>query len=268
MVVTGASGFIGRHLVTSFTNAGWNVRGLSRPGWELGRPLGSALDKAEVVIHTALVPYTKPEAHQQNVDGSRAVFLEVRDHPPTRLVFLSSVAARADARSMYGRDKFALESSLTDERELAIRPGLVLGDGGLFHRITSTVARGPIVPLVAGGHQLIHTVHVDDLTDAVAAAIEEGRSGRMTVAERAPVRFRDLLRETARQMHRRVLFVNVPADLVALVLLSAEKLGISLPVSRDNLIGLQTTELVEPDEIPGVHFRDYRASLASLMDPA
>ena len=185
--------------------------------------------------------------------------------PPTRLVFLSSISARHDALSVYGRDKFELESLLRGPRELVVRPGLVLGDGGLFHRIRSIVARRPVVPLVGGGQQLIQTVHIDDLIAAISAAIREGRSGTLTVAEPTPVRFRELLAECAQQMHRRVLFIPVPAPVVALVLVSAERLRIRLPVSRDNLVGLQTTVVAKTDDIPGVDIRDYRSSLASLI---
>ncbi len=265
MVVTGATGFIGRHLVKRFTAAGWKVRSLARPTWELGRPLGAALDGADVVVHAALASYAAPDAHQRNVEGSRLLVEEIRDHPPTRLVFLSSISARHDALSVYGRDKFELESLLRGPRELVVRPGLVLGDGGLFHRIRSIVARRPVVPLVGGGQQLIQTVHIDDLIAAISAAIREGRSGTLTVAEPTPVRFRELLAECAQQMHRRVLFIPVPAPVVALVLVSAERLRIRLPVSRDNLVGLQTTVVAKTDDIPGVDIRDYRSSLASLI---
>jgi NADH dehydrogenase len=268
VVVTGANGFIGRHLVKHFTAAGWEVRSLARPTWELGRPLGSVVDGADLVIHTALAPYSSPDAHERNLEGSRVLIEEVRNHPPTRLIFISSVSARPDARSSYGRDKFALQSMLAGPRELAIRPGLVLGDGGLFHRIRSVLRRGRVVPLVGGGRQLVQTVYVDDLVAAASAAVDQGLSGVITVAERTPVRFSELLRETARLMHRRVLFVSVPARLVALGLMSAEKLGIALPVSRDSLVGLQTAELAEVDDIPGVEVRDFRASLASLIEPA
>jgi NADH dehydrogenase len=263
-VVPGASGFSGRHVVKRSTTEGWLVRPLARPTWELGRPLGDALDGADVVVHTALASYSAPEAHRRNLDGSRLVIQEVRGHPPTRLVFISSISARADARSAYGRDKFELQSSLAGPRELAVRPGLVLGDGGLFHRIRSIVARR-VVPLVGGGHQMVQTVHIDDLIAAISVAIRDGRSGTLTVAEHTPVRFRDLLGECARQMHRRVLFVPVPTWLVAIALASAERLRIPLPVSRDNLVGLQTTEVASTDDQPGLEIRDYRSSLASLI---
>jgi NADH dehydrogenase len=269
MVVTGANGFIGQHLVSHFADAGWDVRSLARPDWELTQPLGSSLTGAEVVVHTALVPYARPKAHDLNVSGSRMVIEEVRAQRGTRLIFLSSVSARATAGSSYARDKYEIQSMLNGPFELAVRPGLVLGNGGLFDRIRSVVARGRIVPLVGGGHQRVQTVHIDDLVQAIDAAIRTERAGVLTIAESTPVEFRTLLAECARQMNRHVFFVSVPARLVGMILSALEGLGFVLPVSRDNLIGLQSTETADVgDDLRtlGVSIRDYRASLQSIVN--
>lgn len=269
MVVTGGRGFIGRHLVEHFTKAGWEVRSLARPTWELRQPLGQGLIGADVVVHTALAPYARGDAHEVNVVGSRLLVEEVRRHPPTRFIFLSSVSARANAASAYGRDKFEIQSMLAGPRELSIRPGLVLGDGGLFDRIRSTLMHGRIVPLIGGGHQPLQTVHIDDLVTSIDASIRLGRSGVLTVAEQNPVEFRTLLFECARLMRRRVLFLPVPVRLVAVALRLAELVRIHLPVSRDNLLGLQTTEPADVDNDLaglGVKVRDYRDSLAAIIE--
>jgi nucleoside-diphosphate-sugar epimerase len=266
-VITGGSGFIGRHLVRHLEDAGWEVRAPARAQWDLGRPLGPLLDGADVVVHGASVPYDQPRASELNRMGTRLILGEVRGRTRVRLVFLSSLSARSGATSQYGNDKFELQSLLAGPSELAIRPGLVLGDAGLFDRIRRIVARGGIVPLVGGG-QMVQTVHVDDLVAAIVVAIDRELDGVIAVAESRPVTFRALLVEAARQMDVRVRFAPVPFWAVDAGLRTARALRLRLPVSSENLSGLRS---LQPEDVAadesrlGIPIRDYRASLAAII---
>jgi nucleoside-diphosphate-sugar epimerase len=266
-VVTGGSGFIGRHLVRQLEETGWDVRAPSRAQWELGRPLGPLLDGADVVIHGAFVPYDQPNASELNRVGTRLILGEVRGRGSVRFVFLSSISARAGTPSRYGRDKFELQSVLAGPSELAVRPGLVLGDAGLFDRIRGLVGRGGIVPLVGGGRTL-QTVHIDDLVAAIGIAVDRKLDGVLTIAESQPVTFRALLLEAARQMGVRVRLVPVPFWAVDAGLRIARVLRVRLPVSSDNLSGLRA---LQPEDVTAdtarleMPIRDYRASLAAII---
>lgn len=267
MVVTGSTGFIGHHLVAHFSAAGWEVRAPSRPAWELGRGLGAVLNGADVVVHAAFVPYDQPGASQTNLEGSRALIDEVRSSGHTRLVFLSSMSAHPAARSAYGRDKLAIQSWLSGPSDLTIRPGLVLGESGLFARIRHLVSRGGLIPLV-GGAQQVQTVHVDDLVAAVDAAIQKELAGIVTVAEPRPVAFRRLLEDTARLVGANPRFIPIPYWPLDAALRVAGVVRLKLPVSRDNLDGLravQPADVTADLERLGVPIRDYRASLRVIL---
>jgi NADH dehydrogenase len=288
VVITGANGFIGARLVEYFSSDGWEVRalvygepahqlpGVSYRQWTLGEPLGrDALEGADCVIHGAFVKYDQTNASHLNIDGSERLLAECRATGVGRIVFLSSMSAKRDAISQYGRDKFRLQEALDGPRELVVRPGLVLGDGGLFHSLQRFVLGRGVVPLV-GGRQLIQTVYIDDLASAIQAGVRQGMAGIVTVAEREPVSFRELLAETARLLGRRVMFVPVPYRAVDLGMRVAGLLRVRLPVSLDNLAGLRGLEAqdVGPDlQRLGIDIRDYGASLraillaASLVDP-
>lgn len=280
VVITGANGFIGSHLVGRFVADGWAVRALvqripDRPvvgvdyrTWHLADPARTELlAGADCLIHCAFAPYDRPDATELNVEGSRRLLETARAAGVGRTIFLSSIAARAGAPSRYGRDKFVIQALFDGPRELVIRPGLVLGHGGLFERIRRFVARRRVVPLVGGG-QRFQTVHVDDLGAAIDIGIERGLSGIVTVAEPEPVAFGELLRETVRQMGVNVRFVPVPYAAVALAMRVARAVHIRLPVSADNLEGLR---VVQPEDVRddlarlGLTVRDYRASLRALM---
>lgn len=280
IVITGANGFIGRHLVRHFDEAGWTVRALvhrvpeaQRLGveyrqWQLGDPLGTALDGAGALIHAASVPYDRDDASRTNVEGSARLLAESRGAGVGRVVFLSSMSARLGAISQYGKDKQQIASTFDSPTELVVRPGLVLGDGGLFHRLRRFVEGRRVVPLVGGGHQLFQTVFVEDLASAIVAALERGLDGSVTIAEREPVEFRELLAEIARQRRVRVRFIPVPYRPVAWAMRAAVAVGLRLPVSTDNLLGLRAlaTDDVSADlERVGVEIRDYRATLRAIF---
>ena len=236
--------------------------------WRLRDPAGDALRDADVLIHCAFVAYDKAEASAVNVEGSARLLAEGRQHGVRSAVFLSSMSARRDAANQYGRDKAAIAATFDGPGDLVIRAGLVLGHGGLFHRIRGFIATRRVVPLVGGGGQLIQTVFVEDLTAAIAAGLRLGLSGTLTVAEPEPVHFRELLAETARQMGVRVLFVPVPLRVVEWALRVAALFRLRLPVSADNLLGLggaRPADVREDLRRLGVSVRNYRESLHTLL---
>jgi hypothetical protein len=68
---------------------------------------------------------------------------------------------------------------LDPARDLVIRPGLIIArEGrGLFQQMRDTTRRTRLVPLFGGGVQPLQTVHVDDLCEAFARALERGVTG-------------------------------------------------------------------------------------------
>jgi NADH dehydrogenase len=284
VVITGASGLIGRHLCDHFRSAGWHVRALLRepgaypfrqPGVEIHRlDLPSHVEQdafvgAAAVVHAAYATRARDagEARRVNEAGTERVLAQARA-VDARFVFISSLSAQPDATSYYARSKLALESRLLPQRDLAVRPGLVLAhDGGLALRIWRTVARTHLVPLLDGGSQVVQTVHVDDLCAAVGRAIERGLTGTVSIAEPAGLTMRDLLDALACAARVRALRVRIPAAPVLAILRAAERVGLRLPVSSDNLLGLVSLRAVttRPDlERIGVPLRDARASIREL----
>lgn len=278
-VITGANGFIGGHLVRQFDEAGWAVRALvhrppivRRPTveyrtWDLGEPARAWLDSAGALIHAAFMPYDRPNASRTNIEGTARLLAESREVGVGRVIFLSSMSARAGALSQYGRDKLLIGGQFDRPSELVVRPGLVLGNGGLFDRLRRFVESRRVVPLVGGGHQMFQTVYVEDLAGAISTALARGLDGTVTIAEREPVEFRELLAEMARQSGARVRFVSVPYRPVAWAMTVARAVHLPLPVSADNLLGLRamTTDDVSSDlGRLGVEIRDYRATLRAI----
>jgi nucleoside-diphosphate-sugar epimerase len=288
VAVTGAAGFVGQALCRTFAQRGLRVRALVRgpgavdlgPGVARARcvlPDGidpAALAGVDVLVHAAWATReTDPERAQRvNEDGTRRLLEGARGAGVPSCVFISSIAARADAPSHYGRSKFAAERLFDGPGDLVVRPGLVLGAGGrgLFQQLLGAAERLHVVPLFAGGRQPLQTVHVDDLCAAVAAALERGIIGAVAVAEPEPIAMRDFLRAMVRLRRIRCLFVPLPFGPMLAALRTAERVGVTLPLRSESLLGLAGMQrvAVEADLARlGVVVRPALESLTALLTP-
>jgi NADH dehydrogenase len=209
VAVTGAAGFVGGALCRALVRHGFTVRALVRdrsaarldPALQRARcalPDGidpRAFEGVDVLVHAAWATRETDAAKARlvNEDGTRRLLDAARRASVRSRVFLSSIAARPDAPSYYGRSKWEAERLFDDPADLIVRPGLVLGPGGqgLFQQLLGAAERLHVVPLFAGGRQPLHTVHIDDLCDAVVVALQRGLTGTIAVAEPEPIAMKD-----------------------------------------------------------------------------
>jgi nucleoside-diphosphate-sugar epimerase len=288
VAITGASGFVGRHLCRHFLARGCQVRGLvrdTRAGSALdprverfccdlpGRIDVEAFREVAVLIHCAYTSrFVSPDqARRVNEEGTARVLALSRENGVGRFVFVSSTSAHPDARSYYGKSKLALEGRLDPARDLIVRPGLVLGpDGGLFQRLVASLRRTGVLPLFGGGRQPVQTVHVDDLCVAVGRAIERGLTGTYVVAEPDGMPLRELLQLVARKLGRRAVALPLPAGPVLACLRVTEALRLPLPISSENVLGalsLRSQPSARDLDAIGVRLRGAAESLDQLLGP-
>jgi nucleoside-diphosphate-sugar epimerase len=224
---------------------------------------------ADVVIHCAYMSRhtTLEEARRVNEVGTERVLALARKHG-SRFVFISSTGAHEDALSYYGQSKLTIEGWLDPTRDLIIRPGLILGDGGLFKRISASLSRFGFIPVFDGGRQMIQTVHVEDLSAATVTAIERGLTGTYVVAEPDGLELRELFRAMGKRMGRKCRLVPLPATPVLAGLRLAERMGLRLPLTSENVLGARSLR-VQPSrgdlERIGIRVRTVQESLDDLL---
>lgn len=192
VALTGATGFIGRHITASLVAEGIRVRALKRTAtsvttaaaveWVTG-DLGDAASLSELVrgadtvIHCAgAVRGSSSEALDSvNAEGTaRLARAAAEEGGVRRFLLVSSLAAREPGLSWYAASKHRAEEVLAraagDDFAWAVfRPTAVYGPGDQEMRPLFLAMRRGLLPVLGDRDGLISLLHVEDLVRAVMA---------------------------------------------------------------------------------------------------
>jgi nucleoside-diphosphate-sugar epimerase len=262
--ITGISGYLGGRLAAHFAARGHQVSGSARRPTELpygcktavmslGEPFAEApFEGADVVIHTA--HDFSPDAAERNVFGTRAWFEAAARCGVARQSFLSSHSSRADAPSDYGRIKFSLEQFFLDAGQSVLRPGLVIGNGGLFAKQRVALLRTPVMPVIDQGAEPVALVGIEHFLDAVTVILDLNRTGVFHLLYEEPPTSREYVRAVKANAGQRVLFL--PISLKSAIAMARIVRALHLPIP------------VDPDQIQSLslsHSAAWRSDLPELL---
>lgn len=238
VAVTGASGFVGPHLVAALNRHGWTVRLLLRRWSPLpslagveadivwgdlsdGRALAQLVEGAQAIVHAAgLIKARHPSDFLAvNRDGTARLAALA---PEARFLLLSSLAAREPGLSPYGASKRAAEEVLAGRVGpwLAVRAPAVYGPGDRETLAYFRAAERGIGPIPRGAAARLSLIHVEDLAEAMALAldrplpsavceVDDGRAGGYSYADMADA--------AGRALGRRVTPLPVPRPVMEAV---------------------------------------------------
>lgn len=228
VLVTGGSGFVGRHLAPRLQSEGFDVVALSRHrsgprgvdvvrGDVGDRPsLDAALEGVDAVVHLVAIITERGEQtfDRVNVGGTKNLLEAMRARGVERLVHLSALGTSADDRFPYLRSKWQGEEAVraSDRSYTILKPSVLHGEGaGFFRPIVWSLRWAPVYPMVARGRTRFSPLWIEDLGRCVVASLR-GAHERATLDIGGPevLTFADIVRLVMEALGKKRRIVSTP----------------------------------------------------------
>ena len=240
VAVTGATGFLGRHLVRILAADGWRVRVLARrdvvgsdwTGLEPQVVIGGLGDRpalarlcadAVVVVHVAglIKAPSRAQFDSINVEGTKAV-AQAAATAGSRVIMVSSLAAREPTLSDYAASKRAGEDAaraVIGEALTIVRPPAIYGPGDMETLELFRVAQAsPWLPVLDPRARLA-LVHVEDAARQISDLVGRWRPGTFALSD---VRtdgysWRDVMTAAADAVGRKTRLQRIPDSVITAI---------------------------------------------------
>jgi nucleoside-diphosphate-sugar epimerase len=242
VAVTGASGFIGRHVTAALAARGDVPVAIARPFH--AATLANAFRNVDTIVHLAglTAAVRDQDLLIANLDGTRTI-AEAAAAAGARMIHVSSLAAAGPAPASapraeddapapitpYGRSKLEGERAVvatTGLRWTILRPGAVYGPGTNALLPLFRAAAFGILPL-AGREGAAYTfVHIDDVVRAITAAIDIEFTGPVFVGHPRPVSTRELMEAVRAASGGTATIVRVPLALTRIAAAGGDLAGL------------------------------------------
>lgn len=275
VLVTGGSGFIGRHVIHHLAKIGRCVivptRRIERakhlqvlPTVEVvqadlydDKRLHSLVREVDAVINLVGILHSRPP-HGNAPYGSD--FSHVHVELPKRLVracaeegvhrflHISALGADPNAPSMYLRSKAAGEAAALSESSVAttiFRPSVVFGEQDHFLNLFASLQKYlPVMPL-ARADAKFQPVYVDDVARAIVLALDDMRSAGKVIELAGPKVYtlRELVQLAARYSGHPRPVIDLPDSVGYLEAWMMEHLPGKTVMSRDNLDSMKVDNI-------------------------
>jgi uncharacterized protein YbjT (DUF2867 family) len=248
ILLTGASGTVGRALLPLLLAAGHDVRALARDPRGLGRhrvnvqiALGDlarlgdrhlqrqALRGADTVIHLAAAIRDEPHARVEELNGlATARLLRAAERAGIeRFVFFSALGASEFQRTRFFRAKALAEKAVVESPlpTTIFSPSIVYDPDDRWVRLMKRLALLPAVPISGSGEARFEPIWAHDVARCVVASLHnDAGNARYELAGPQVLSYDKIARIVARASGRRRPLVHVPLGLVHLTLVTLRRL--------------------------------------------
>jgi nucleoside-diphosphate-sugar epimerase len=289
LFITGATGFIGRSLVSKLDPAPYgSVYLLSRTGavesfppeshvqvikGDLRQPeiYADALASCRTVVHLAAVTGQAARAQyfEVNTRGAEELIKQCERHGVENFLYVSTIAVKYQDKSRY---YYAQTKALGEEavrrsrlRYLIVRPTIVIGPGGGPWRALSKLARGPFVALPGDGKARMQPIALEDIVACLRTILAENLFTNQVIELGGPEEI--TCEQFLKKIHKRYrgkepAVFHLPLKPLIAILSAMEKIfSNSAPVNAGQLSAFWQDSTAEPIHLHGPHWAPALAGL-------
>jgi uncharacterized protein YbjT (DUF2867 family) len=268
ILLTGANGFVGSHVLPALLAAGHDIVALVRSD-RAGDDLLARLDPADrvrvtlrhsdvtepeslpfalagvhAIVHLAAIPRdfsNGRDLRRVNTDGTRYLVEAAKAAGVRRFVHLGAMGVTDDPSLHYASSKARAEALVAGSGLDAtiLKPSLMWGEGDGFFRLIALLARlSPgILPVPGDGKARFQPLWVGDLARVVVLALERPESIGNAYELGGPAywTYTEITREVLAALGKQRLIVPMPVPLISLVAGASELVHLPFPVATDQL---------------------------------
>jgi NADH dehydrogenase len=269
ILVTGASGFVGGHVVPALRAAGHELRALVRSPKQAGdldavlvqgdvtdpSSVRSAVDGCDTVVHLVAIRQGSREQFQRiMIDGTRNLIAAAKDAGVKRFVLMSALGTSAETKDLVPY----FDAKWTEEQDVKtsgipyviFRPSFIFAkDGGILPTFSKLARLTPVTPITGSGAQRIQPIWADDVAAYFAKSVDLEAATNRTFELGGPeaVTWNEFWERLKRARGIRRPSVHVPMGLMRLNALVTERLPGNIPLTRDLLKMLEAGDNVVTD---------------------
>ncbi len=267
VLVTGASGFVGREVTKTLVERGVQVRAMVRSarGAELLADIDCELVRGDVgdpaslvaaargmrsIVHLVAIIEGAPETFERVMAAGTGNLVEAsREAGVRRIVLMSALGTGPEATIPYFRAKWAAEQAV--ERSGAgytiLRPSFILGPGGgALPRLARLARLLPITPVLGPGTQRVQPIWIGDVVRAIGLALEQETGELVELGGPDTVTWNELWQRLKTALGTRRPSFHIPFWLAKGPAALLEQLP-SAPLTRDQLQMLEGPDNVVTD---------------------
>jgi uncharacterized protein YbjT (DUF2867 family) len=271
VLVTGANGFVGRHVVRALVPRSEMVRAMVRSDrgaavlagvdCDLVRgdvtdpeSLRAAVTGCDAVVYLVAILAGRAGAFDRVIaQGTRNLLEAAREAGVRRWVQMSVLGASRETKDLvpYFHAKWEAEEAVRASGlpHAILRPSFVFGpDGGLVPRLARIARLAPVTPILGPGTQRLQPIWVDDVAEIVARCASGEQNGLLELGGPDVVSWNELWTRLKTALGTRRPDLHLPFWFVRPQAVLLERLP-NPPVTRDQLTMLEAGDNVaEPND--------------------
>jgi uncharacterized protein YbjT (DUF2867 family) len=243
ILITGATGYIGRHLVARLVAQGERPRCLVR---EMNRAkrilptdkvelvqgattspasLDAAVQGVDTIVHAAFLTAdrkqsTGNEYEKTNVQGTTHLIQAAKKAGVKRVVEIGGLGTRPDKPGSYMQGRYLAEKMLKESGLdwTIIQPSVLFGKNAPFIKgLVDLIRTSPVVPLIGGGKIMFQPIYVEDVVTVIIKVLEDPVSTAnktYTIGGPAYYSFTQIIDALLQATHKQRIKVPAPTSLV------------------------------------------------------
>lgn len=291
VMVTGASGFIGTHLIEAMSKDASvdNIFALYRNKEQIAflpkaNPVIGDLDllpsikvdaRIDIIVH--LAGYFKTESkslcEKINVQGTENTISFCRNNNIPRIIFFSTININLKTKGRYAASKAEAEEIVKNSgiEYMIARPSLVYGGrAGSLGRIIGFAEKFPVLPVFGSGKAKEQPIHIDELVELTLMMIKDFKPGvELYAAGRDAMPFSVLVKTIGNCIGKKVRIMPIPAKPVYWLIKLVERIGLHPGISSEQVAHMSqdlAADMAETLKLYPVELKPFEENIKACLN--